>query len=85
MYKYEDYKEEVMTAKGQEILMKTKDKVFEVFAEGGGDTMSLGQAIQFVATSGLNWQQWAYLDRLVELGYLYSTENQNGSRYFQKR
>lgn len=66
-YNYQNLKSEIITDEGQKILMQTWEKIRKILEIS--ETITMGKAMAIVGCCD-SWTQMAYIDRLVELGYL---------------
>lgn len=66
MYKYEDYREFVLTEEGQRTFLKIRDHVANLLEQAGA--VQMRKAISVIM--GDSWERVACVDRLVELGEL---------------
>jgi len=73
MYKYEDYKAEILTDEGQREFLKTRDHVSRLLDKTGAVNMACAMS----ATSGSSWKSMAYVDRLIELGEIVEVKRPN--------
>ena len=67
-YNYADYKDFVLSDKGQRMVFKIRDKAYELIDKTGC------VIAQKIFLSGDVWESMACVDRLVEMGYLYEVE-----------
>ena len=74
-YKYADFREGLFTDEGQRTLIRTRDKVFAILKQSGVITMEKAAAC---SGSCSNWDQMAYIDRMVEMGDLRETDKAGG-------
>jgi hypothetical protein len=79
MYRYEDFREYVLSDEGQRALLETRDKAVRLLAASGAVVMSK------VMPSGDSWKAMAVVDRLVEVGDLRevtTTQSHTAERIF---
>lgn len=66
MYNYQTEKQVIFTEEGQKMFLAIRDKVSSLLKQAGAVRMQ--EAIS--GQSGLSWEMFACVDRLVELGEL---------------
>ena len=80
MYKYEDFKNIVFLEENQKTFLEIRDQVHKLLSTARYIDMS--QAIEGIG--GSNWDNMAYVDRLLELGEIHEIEVVGNNRIFTK-
>ena len=80
MYKYEDYKHIVFEEENQKRFLEVRDNVKRLLTQGKYFDMTQATSV----LHGNNWENMAFVDRLLELGEIREVVNDGSLRLFTK-